>query len=89
MQFWDTFVLSQGPEYDEEEESKLTVTELREQARKQREELERRMMGEGSDHDEEGEEDKDGESNRSQGRASSEDSGCSWGMGESLGAFVC
>lgn len=65
------------------------MTELREQAQKQREELERRMMGEGSDHEEEAEEDKDGESHRSQGRPSNDDSGCSWGMGESLGAFVC
>lgn len=59
------------------------MTELREQARKQREELERRMMGESSDNEEEGEEDKDSENNKSQGRLSSEDSGCSWGMGES------
>uniref|UniRef100_H3DN53 Solute carrier family 4 member 1 adaptor protein n=1 Tax=Tetraodon nigroviridis TaxID=99883 RepID=H3DN53_TETNG len=67
------FIL-QGPEYDEEEESKLTVTELREQARKRREELERRMMGEGSDS----------EKTKSQGGASGEDSGCSWGMAEEV-----
>lgn len=59
------------------------MTELREQARKQREELERRMMGESSDAEEEREEDKEGETSESQGRASSADSGCSWGMGES------
>lgn len=59
----------------------MTVTELREQARKQKEELERRMMGESSDNEEEGEEDKDGES-KNQSRPSNEDSGCSWGMGE-------
>ncbi|CAG12456.1 unnamed protein product [Tetraodon nigroviridis] len=78
------FIL-QGPEYDEEEESKLTVTELREQARKRREELERRMMGEGSDNEEEEEEeDKEGEKTKSQGGASGEDSGCSWGMAEEV-----
>ncbi|RXN16353.1 kanadaptin-like isoform X2 [Labeo rohita] len=46
------FIL-QGPEFDEEAESELTVTELRERARKQREELEKRMMGDGSDEEEE------------------------------------
>ncbi|XP_054652361.1 kanadaptin isoform X2 [Dunckerocampus dactyliophorus] len=72
------FIL-QGPEFDEEEESELTVTELREQARKQRAELEKRMMGDGSDEDEREEKDK-GESVKS--KLSSEDSGCSWGMAE-------
>lgn len=63
------------------------MTELREQARKQREELERRMMGESSEQDEEGEGDQDGENNRSQGRLANDDSGCSWGMGESYSGF--
>lgn len=58
------------------------MTELREKVRKQKEELERRMMGESSDNEEESEEDKDGENNKSQSRLSNEDSGCSWGMGE-------
>ncbi|KAM3842144.1 kanadaptin [Diretmus argenteus] len=83
------FIL-QGPEFDEEEESELTVTELRERAAKQRAELERKMMGDGSDDDddddeeEEEEEEKDGEvrSDKSQGKASRDDSGCSWGMAE-------
>uniref|UniRef100_UPI003AAEABE1 kanadaptin n=1 Tax=Centroberyx gerrardi TaxID=166262 RepID=UPI003AAEABE1 len=83
------FIL-QGPEFDEEEESELTVTELRERARKQRAELEKRMMGEGSDDDDdnnEGKEEKDGEggeggSDKGQGKTSKEDSGCSWGMAE-------
>ncbi|XP_049451418.1 kanadaptin isoform X1 [Epinephelus fuscoguttatus] len=78
------FIL-QGPEFDEEEESELTVTELREKARKQREELEKRMMGDGSDDDDdEGEKegDKQGESNKGQSKLSNEDSGCSWGMAE-------
>ncbi|XP_051941670.1 kanadaptin isoform X1 [Hippocampus zosterae] len=72
------FIL-QGPEFDEEEESELTVTELREQGRKQRAELEKRMLGEGS-NDDEGE-DKD-EVTSGKSNVSSEDSGCSWGMAE-------
>uniref|UniRef100_A0A3B5LUN0 Solute carrier family 4 member 1 adaptor protein n=1 Tax=Xiphophorus couchianus TaxID=32473 RepID=A0A3B5LUN0_9TELE len=72
------FIL-QGPESDEEEESELTVTELRERARKQRAELEKRMMGDLSD----GEEDEEnGEGKKSQSEASKEDSGCTWGMEE-------
>ncbi|XP_077477516.1 kanadaptin [Stigmatopora argus] len=71
--------LFQGPESDEEEESDLTVTELRERGRKQRVELEKRMMGEGSD-EEEGGEKEDGQS--ANGRLSGEDAGCSWGMEE-------
>lgn len=55
------------------------MTELRELGRKKKEELERRMMGESSDNEEE---DKDGES-KNQSRPSNEDLGCSWGMGES------
>lgn len=85
MEFSSLFLLPQGPEFDEEEESELTVTELREKARKQREELEKRMMGDGSDDDDdEGEKegDKQGESNKGQSKLSNEDSGCSWGMGE-------
>lgn len=77
-----TFLLPQGPEFDEEEESELTVTELKERASKQKAELERRMMGENSDEEEE--EDGEGDLNKSQSRPSNEDSGCSWGMGESF-----
>lgn len=54
------------------------MTELKERAKKQRAELEKRMMGEHSDDEEEKEE---GQSNTSQSKQS-EDSGCSWGMGE-------
>ncbi|XP_034051238.1 kanadaptin [Thalassophryne amazonica] len=78
------FIL-QGPEFDEEEESELTVTELRERARKQKAELEKRMMGENSDDEEEGEmENAEGKSEESHGKASSDDSGCSWGMAEEV-----
>ncbi|XP_077435944.1 kanadaptin [Vanacampus margaritifer] len=71
------FIL-QGPEFDEEEESELTVTELREQARKQRATLEKRMTEEGSD-EEDGEKD---EEKSVKSKVSSQDSGCSWGMAE-------
>ncbi|KAJ8289583.1 hypothetical protein GJAV_G00002920 [Gymnothorax javanicus] len=74
------FIL-QGPEFDEEAESELTVTELKERARKQREELERRMMGDGSDEEDEKDE-KGEEASSSSGRGSSEEAGCSWGMEE-------
>ncbi|XP_069570765.1 kanadaptin [Brachyistius frenatus] len=88
------FIL-QGPEFDEEEESDLTVTELRERARKQKEELEKRMMGDGSDDDDDddddGEEGKkkeeeedggEGGNNKDRRKGSKDDSGCSWGMAE-------
>ncbi|KAM6969653.1 kanadaptin [Tautogolabrus adspersus] len=80
------FIL-QGPEFDEEEESELTVTELRERALKQKAELEKRMMGDGLDDDkdeeeEEKEEDEEGKSNKGRSKLSNEDSGCSWGMDE-------
>ncbi|CAB1334826.1 unnamed protein product [Coregonus sp. 'balchen'] len=73
--------IMQGPEFDEEAESDLTVTELRERARKQREELERRMMGEGSDEeDKEKEEGK--ESSGVKRKSLNDDSGCSWGIAD-------
>ena len=72
----------QGPEFDEEEESDLTVTELRERARKQKAELEKKMMGDYSD-EEEGEE-KEGEDSKDHKKVSNDDSGCTWGMGELL-----
>lgn len=68
---------SQGPEFDEEAQSELTVSELRERARKQREELEKRMTGDGSDEEEEKEESEATASESS----SSEETGCLWGMG--------
>ncbi|XP_034531075.1 kanadaptin [Notolabrus celidotus] len=80
------FIL-QGPDFDEEEESELTVTELREKARKQKADLEKRMMGDGSDDDddekEEGkEEGEEGVNSNKSGKTSNDDSGCSWGMAE-------
>ncbi|KAI1895169.1 hypothetical protein AGOR_G00103530 [Albula goreensis] len=75
------FIL-QGPEFDEEAESELTVTELKERAKKQREELERRMMGDGSDEEEDDGKETLETSDGSRGRNSSEEAGCSWGMEE-------
>ncbi|XP_072266087.1 kanadaptin [Pyxicephalus adspersus] len=69
------FIL-QGPEEDEEAESELTVTQIKE-ARQQRENLQRRMLGDDSDEEEEPSD----EGKREQtGRG--EESGCMWGMGE-------
>ncbi|XP_034713303.1 kanadaptin isoform X1 [Etheostoma cragini] len=78
------FIL-QGPEFDEEEESELTVTELREKSRKHMAELERRMMGDGDGSDDEEKEennDTQAESSNGQSKQSNEDSGCSWGMAD-------
>ncbi|XP_078133170.1 kanadaptin isoform X2 [Sander vitreus] len=72
-----------GPEFDEEEESELTVTELREKSRKHMAELERRMMGDGSDADDDDEEEEEkNKDNKGQSKLSKEDSGCSWGMAD-------
>lgn len=69
------------------------MTELRERARKQKEELEKRMMGDGSDNDDDDDDDKEGEEKRggecNKGKVSGEDSGCSWGMGELLFRHIC
>ncbi|KAG7254366.1 hypothetical protein CRUP_010749 [Coryphaenoides rupestris] len=82
-----------GPEFDEERESELTVTELREHSRKERAELERRMMGEGSDDDDGGDDNDENEvkddgttegeggSDKKRGKGKKADSGCSWGDG--------
>ncbi|XP_028421591.1 kanadaptin isoform X2 [Perca flavescens] len=73
-----------GPEFDEEEESELTVTELREKSRKHMAELERRMMGDGSDGDDDEEEKEKNKDNKGQSKLSNEDSGCSWGMADEV-----
>uniref|UniRef100_A0A8C9YLK3 Solute carrier family 4 member 1 adaptor protein n=1 Tax=Sander lucioperca TaxID=283035 RepID=A0A8C9YLK3_SANLU len=77
------FIL-QGPEFDEEEESELTVTELREKSRKHMAELERRMMGDGSDadDDDDDEEKEKNKDNKGQSKLSKDESGCSWGMAD-------
>ncbi|XP_066559261.1 kanadaptin isoform X2 [Amia ocellicauda] len=72
------FIL-QGPESDAEAESELSITELKELSKKRQAELEKRMMGEGSD--EEKEEEEEGQKGRKE-KSSGEEAGCSWGMGE-------
>ncbi|KAM8945380.1 kanadaptin [Pelodytes ibericus] len=70
------FIL-QGPEDDQEEESEMTVTQIKE-ARRQKEKLQKRMLGDDSDEEEDAEE---GEKKNEPG-SSGQDVGCMWGMGE-------
>lgn len=66
------------------------MTELKERARKQREELEKRMMGDADDDDDD--DDKEAEGGEQDGgrrKTSNDDSGCSWGMGESFTLQGC
>ncbi|XP_063774965.1 LOW QUALITY PROTEIN: kanadaptin [Pseudophryne corroboree] len=71
------FIL-QGPDEDQEAESEMTVTQIKE-ARRQRETLQKKMLGDDSDEEEDG-------PNKGQGRTeqgeSGASSGCTWGMGE-------
>ncbi|XP_041420147.1 kanadaptin isoform X2 [Xenopus laevis] len=70
------FIL-QGPEEDQEEESELTVTQIKE-ARRQRESLQKKMLGDDSDDEESSEDNKNVKDPGSLG----DDGGCMWGMGE-------
>ncbi|KAM5165289.1 kanadaptin [Mantella aurantiaca] len=69
------FIL-QGPEEDQEAESELTVTQIKEE-RRHRETLQKRMLGDDSD-----EEDEPAEEEKSKQAASGGEAGCMWGMGE-------
>ncbi|XP_024408366.3 kanadaptin [Desmodus rotundus] len=70
--------LLQGPEEDQEAESELTVTQLKELRKKQQMMLEKKMLGEDSDEDEEMD-----TPERKRNTGSQEDEmGCTWGMGE-------
>ncbi|XP_074065912.1 kanadaptin isoform X1 [Macrotis lagotis] len=71
------FVL-QGPQDDEEAEAELTVTQLKALRKRRQEELERKMLGEDSDEEEEPGAAEDSRSARRQ----DVETGCSWGMGE-------
>ncbi|XP_041418524.1 kanadaptin isoform X2 [Xenopus laevis] len=69
--------ISNGPEDDQEEESELTVTQIKE-ARRQKESLQKRMLGDDSDDEESSEDSKNVKESGSLG----DDAGCMWGMGE-------
>ncbi|XP_069811496.1 kanadaptin isoform X2 [Dendropsophus ebraccatus] len=71
------FVL-QGPDEDQEAESELTVTQIKE-ARRQKESLQKRMLGDDSDEEDLEE---DGEEKKQKEQGGSEETGCMWGMGE-------
>ncbi|XP_006984887.1 kanadaptin isoform X1 [Peromyscus maniculatus bairdii] len=69
------FIL-QGPEEDREAESELTVTQLKELRKQQQLLLEKKMLGEDSDGEE--------ETDTTEGKRDVQDDemGCTWGMGE-------
>ncbi|XP_053444413.1 kanadaptin [Nycticebus coucang] len=71
------FIL-QGPEDDQEAESELTVTQLKKLRKQQQTLLEKKMLGEDSDEEE--------EMDTSEGKRSvsgqDDEMGCTWGMGE-------
>ncbi|KAM6220608.1 kanadaptin [Rhynchocyon petersi] len=69
------FIL-QGPEEDQEAESKFTVTELKELRKQQQLMLEKKMLGEDSDEEEMGTTEKRNASDQD------DDMGCTWGIGE-------
>uniref|UniRef100_A0A8C5S650 Solute carrier family 4 member 1 adaptor protein n=1 Tax=Laticauda laticaudata TaxID=8630 RepID=A0A8C5S650_LATLA len=68
------FIL-QGPEEDQEPESELTVTQLKELRKQQQAKLEKTMLGDDSDEEQKEIEIKKSENSRN-------DLSCSWGMGE-------
>ncbi|XP_073527864.1 kanadaptin isoform X2 [Phyllobates terribilis] len=70
------FIL-QGPDEDQEDESELTVTQIKE-ARRQKESLQKRMLGDDSDEEDNPEE----EEVKEKERGGSDEAGCTWGMGE-------
>ncbi|KAM4040524.1 kanadaptin isoform 2-T2 [Anomaloglossus baeobatrachus] len=71
------FIL-QGPDEDQEAESELTVTQIKE-VRRQKESLQKRMLGDDSDEEDNTEEK---EVTEQKERGGSEEAGCTWGMGE-------
>nr|XP_007969294.2 kanadaptin isoform X1 [Chlorocebus sabaeus] len=71
------FVL-QGPEEDQEAESELTVTQLKELRKQQQILLEKKMLGEDSDEEEE----MDTSERKINAGSQDDEMGCTWGMGE-------
>lgn len=67
--------MTQGPEEDQESESELTVTQLKALRKQQQAKLEKTMLGEDSDEEDEKEE-------RGSKSSQNVDMSCSWGMGE-------
>ncbi|XP_060042751.1 kanadaptin isoform X2 [Erinaceus europaeus] len=71
------FIL-QGPEEDREAESELTVTQLKELRKQRQIQLEKKMLGEDSDE----EEDVDAGEQKKNSSSQEDEMGCTWGMGE-------
>ncbi|EHH55471.1 hypothetical protein EGM_04683 [Macaca fascicularis] len=71
------FIL-QGPEEDREAESELTVTQLKELRKQQQILLEKKMLGEDSDEEEE----MDTSERKINAGSQDDEMGCTWGMGE-------
>ncbi|XP_032764862.1 kanadaptin [Rattus rattus] len=71
------FIL-QGPEEDREAESELTVTQLKELRKQQQALLEKKMLGEDSDEEDEA----DTTAGKRNTSGQDEEMGCTWGMGE-------
>ncbi|RXM30320.1 Kanadaptin [Acipenser ruthenus] len=80
------FIL-QGPDSDVEAESELSVTELKDLRRKQKAELERKMMGDCDDDDDDDEVEEEEEEGKKKNKKrvkerNTADIGCFWGMAE-------
>lgn len=73
-------MVHKGPEEDREAESELTVTQLKELRKKQQMMLEKNMLGEDSD----GEEEMDTTERKRNASSQEDEMGCTWGMGKSF-----
>lgn len=73
-------MVHQGPEEDQEAESELTVTQLKELRKQQQVLLEKKMLGEDSDEEEE----MDASERKINAGSQDDEMGCTWGMGKKL-----